>query len=284
MEGQLDAVHLEQLDVLLDNGILRFGQNGTKRVPVERIQISQHRQTADNLRNQSERLQILRCDILHHVVFVDSSRLAGSIVSYDMGVETLGDLLLDAIECTTTNEKDVFRVYGNHLLVGVLASSLRRNIDHRTFKQFEQSLLHPFTADIAGNGRVVSFTGNLVYFVDKDNALLCFGYIVIGHLKQTGQNAFDIFAYIPCLCQHGCIHYCKWNMQQLGDGTCQKCFTGSGAAHHDNVRLLDFHIIATVFLQQAFIVVIHRYGKKAFGIVLANHILVEEILYFYRFG
>lgn len=73
-------------------------------------------------------------------------------------------------------------------------------------------------------------------------------------------------------------------MQQLGDGTCQKCFTGSGAAHHDNVRLLDFHIIATVFLQQAFIVVIHRYGKKAFGIVLANHILVEEILYFYRFG
>lgn len=201
-----------------------------------------------------------------------------------MGVETLGDLLLDAIECTTTNEKDVFRVYGNHLLVGVLASSLRRNVDHRTFKQFEQSLLHPFTADIAGNGRVVSFTGNLVYFVDKDNALLCFGYIVIGHLSRRVRMLSISSPTYPASVSTVASTIVNGTCSSLAMVRAKSVLPVPGAAHHDNVRLLDFHIIATVFLQQAFIVVIHRYGKKAFGIVLANHILVEEILYFYRFG
>ena len=201
-----------------------------------------------------------------------------------MGVETLGNLFLDAVKRSSTDEKDVFRVYGNHLLVGMLTSSLRRNVDHRTFEQFKQSLLYAFTADITRDGGVVSLTGNLVYLVDEDNALFCLGHIVIGHLKQTGEDTLDIFAYITSFGQHGRIHYRKGYMQQFGYGTRQKGFTGSGAAHHNDVRLFNLHIITAVFLQQTFVVVIYRYGKKTFGIVLTNHVLVEEILYFYRFG
>ena len=65
-----------------------------------------------------------------------------------MGIQTLGNLLFNTIKCTTTYKEDVTGIYRNHLLVGMLASTLRRNVYHRTFKKFQQTLLNTFTANI----------------------------------------------------------------------------------------------------------------------------------------
>ena len=71
------------------------------------------------------------------------------------------------------------------ILIGVLSSSLWRNIHHGTFQKFEQTLLDTFAAYVACDAWVVRFACNLVYFIYEDNASFGSFYIIVGHLKQT---------------------------------------------------------------------------------------------------
>ena len=131
-------------------------------------------------------------------------------------VESSGNFLFNSIERSTTDEEDVLGVDGDHFLVRMLASTLGRNIDHRTFEQFQQSLLNPFAADIAGNGGVVALARNFVDLIDEHDAAFSRCHIVIGDLKQTGQNAFNIFSHITGFGQNSGIHDGEWHMQLPG--------------------------------------------------------------------
>ncbi len=62
-EGQLDVLHLEQPLILLDQRVLRLGQDLHQRVLVEILQRRDDRQTADEFRDQAELQQILRLDV-----------------------------------------------------------------------------------------------------------------------------------------------------------------------------------------------------------------------------
>ena len=64
----------------------------------------------------------------------------------------------------------------------MLASALRGNVHDRTFQQLQQSLLYTFAAYITGNGRIVAFTGNLVYFIYEHDTLLRLRHIIVRHL------------------------------------------------------------------------------------------------------
>ena len=103
----------------------------------------------------------------------------------------------------------------------MLAPTLRRHIHHRTLQQFQQSLLHAFTTHITGNGRIITLACYFVYLINKHDTLLCLGHVIIRHLEQTRQNAFNVLTHITCLCQNRCIYNSKRNMQQLGDSTRQ---------------------------------------------------------------
>ena len=165
----------------------------------------------------------------------------------------------------------------------MLTSSLRRNIHDRAFQQLQQSLLYALTAYITGNGRIVAFTGYLVYFIYKHNALLRLRHVIVRHLQQTGKDTFNILAYVTGFRQHGCIHDSKRYMQQFGNGTGKQSLTGSGTAHHDDIGLFNLHIIIPRFLQQALIMIVHRYRQETFRIILPDNILIEKILNLYRF-
>ena len=54
----------------------------------------------------------------------------------------------------------------------MLAATLRRHGGDGAFDQLQQSLLHPFTGDVPGDGGVVGLAGDLVDFVDVDDAPL----------------------------------------------------------------------------------------------------------------
>ncbi len=54
----------------------------------------------------------------------------------------------------------------------MLSTTLRRNGSNRAFHQLQKRLLDTFTADITRDGRVVRLAGNLVDFVDIDDATL----------------------------------------------------------------------------------------------------------------
>ena len=68
-----------------------------------------------------------------------------------MCVESLGYFLLYAVECPAADEKYVFRVDVQVLLVGMLASAFGRDVHYRSLKQFEHTLLHAFAAHVAGD-------------------------------------------------------------------------------------------------------------------------------------
>ena len=152
-----------------------------------------------------------------------------------MCIQPLGNFLFNAIESTSADKENIFSIHRNHFLVGMLTASLRGNVHNRTFEQFQQPLLYSLPAYVAGNGRIISFTGNLVYLINKHNSLFSFRYIIICHLKQTSQDAFNIFTHITGFRQHRSIYNRKRNMKQLGNCTRQEGFSGSGTSHHDNV-------------------------------------------------
>ena len=102
------------------------------------------------------------------------------IVAHGVGVESLRDLLLDAVESSSANEKNVVGIDLNIILIGVLASALGGHIDDGAFEQLEHALLYTFAADVARDGGVVAFAGDLVNFVDEDDTALCASHIVVG--------------------------------------------------------------------------------------------------------
>ena len=65
-------------------------------------------------------------------------------------------------------------------------------------------------------------------------------------LNQFQQNILHIFTDITCFCQSCCICDSKWYIQNLSQCLCQKCFAGTGRSYHNNIALLQFHIIAGV--------------------------------------
>jgi hypothetical protein len=64
----------------------------------------------------------------------------------------------------------------------VFSSSLRRHEYVSSFEQFKQTLLYAFAAHVAGDRRVVTLPGNLVNFVDVNDATLGCRYVVITNL------------------------------------------------------------------------------------------------------
>ena len=145
-------------------------------------------------------------------------------------------------------------------------------------------MLDTFATYVSRDGGVVALAGNLVYLVDEDDTLLCRLHVIVGYLKQTGEDAFNILAHITGLGKYRGIHDGEGYSKQLGDGACKKCLARTCAAHDDDVALLNLHLIGLVLLHEALVVVVYRYGEVALGIILTDDVLVEERLYLLRFG
>ena len=206
------------------------------------------------------------------------------VVSYRMRVESLCDLTLDAVEGTTTDKQDVLGVDMHIVLIRVLAPSLWRYVDHGSFQEFEHALLHTLATDIACDAGVVAFAGNLVDFIDEDNTTLGSCHIVVGHLKQTAQDALHILTNVAGLGKHRSVDNGERHVKQFGDGAGQQRLTCTRRAYHDDIALLDFHAIVVRRLEQTLVVVIHSHRQIALGLVLTDDILVEIFLDFLWLG
>ena len=145
-----------------------------------------------------------------------------------MRIKPLCYLTFYAIEGTTTDEKNVIGVEMHIVLIGMLASTLWRNVYDRTFQQFEQTLLYTLTRNIACDTWIVTLAGYLVYFINKNNATFSCGLIVVSYLQQAGENALHILTHITRLGKHRCIHNGERNIQKFGNCTRQKGLSRSG--------------------------------------------------------
>src|SRR5690606_20447237 len=103
-------------------------------------------------------------------------------------LSAITDDFLKTIEGAADNEQDVRRINLHEVLVRMLAATLRRHGGNRTLNQLQQGLLHALARHVAGDGRVVRFTRNLVDFVNVDNGALRFLYVVVATLQQLLNN------------------------------------------------------------------------------------------------
>ena len=113
--------------------------------------MGEHRQSADDFRNKAVGTQVLRSYILDEVVTVDAGSRLDRSISHHLSIQTVADITLDAFESATADEEDIVGVDSYHLLLGVLAATLRRHVNHAALDNFQQGLLHTFSRNVAGD-------------------------------------------------------------------------------------------------------------------------------------
>ena len=185
VEVELHAVHLQELLVLLDERVLRLGQDAHERVFAERFERHDDRQSPDELGNQAVLQQILGQDVSQR--FPDVAlhlRLDRSAEAHVLLAETRLDDLLDAVKRAAAQEQDVRRVDLNEFLMRMLASALRRYGSHGAFQNLQERLLHALARNIARDGRILRLACDLVDLVDVDDAFLRFLHIVVRRLYE----------------------------------------------------------------------------------------------------
>src|ERR1700693_1453774 len=156
LEHELHVVQREELLVLLDQRVLRLGEDAHDVLLVEVVQRDDDRQAGDGSRDEPVLQQVLRLELLERLGY----RLALDLVvrrpeTDRPPADALLDDLLQPVERAATDEQDVGGVDLDEIVVRVLAAALRRNVGHRALEDLEQGLLHALAADIAGDRRVV---------------------------------------------------------------------------------------------------------------------------------
>src|SRR5262249_5081613 len=104
------------------------------------------------------------------------------------------DDVVEPDERTSTDEEDVGRIDLEELLLGVLATALRRHAGGRPLDDLEERLLHALARDGAVDGRVVALACDLVDLVDVDDAALALLDVVVRVLEKREDDVLDVLA------------------------------------------------------------------------------------------
>src|SRR6266851_6907302 len=140
LEDQLDIVQGKEFLVLLDERILRFGQDANDVGLIKVVHCDRDRKAADKLRDQAVLHQVHRLQLLEE--------LSALLVAIPVRLRAEADLLLadavldqplQAVEGPTADEEDVRGVDLDEVLVRVLAAALWRDVGNGALENLEQS-------------------------------------------------------------------------------------------------------------------------------------------------
>ncbi len=194
------------------------------------------------------------------------------------------DDLFQTVKGTATDKQDVGCIDLDKFLMGVFASTLGRNTCHRAFQNLQKGLLHTFSRYITRDRGVFGLAGNFVNLIHVDDAHLCPFHVIIGCLNQLEQNILHIFSHIARLSQTCGICYGKRHVEDLGQSLGQKGLAASGGTEHENVALLQLHVIGPHIAVDPLVVVVNSHSQSFLGLFLPNHIFIQGILDFFRLG
>ena len=148
---------------------------------VQIFQHRDHRQAADELRNEAELDQIDRLHLLQQVDIAPAADAGGARCRLcpprcrkpiDFVADAPRDHLFQPDERAAADEQDIGGVDRREFLVRMLAAALRRHIGDRAFQDLQQRLLHAFARNIARDRRILVLAADLIDLVDIDDALL----------------------------------------------------------------------------------------------------------------
>jgi len=130
-----------------------------------------HGQTTQQFGYQTKRLQVGGVDILQEVLFGLFLLLFIYIEPDGIGIDPAGNDLIYSVKGAATDKEDILGIDLYQLLLGMFPAALWRDEYVRSFQELQQPLLNAFAADVTGDGRIISFTGYFIYFVDIDDTL-----------------------------------------------------------------------------------------------------------------
>ena len=278
---QSHAVHLQQLLILADNGVLGLYHNANQVLLAKTLQAGDHGHTANELRDNAELHQIVGLHLgkqLAHIPILPAfhRRIKADGAPVRPGLNDL----IQPIKGTAADEEDIGGIYLDHLLLGVLPSALGRDIGNGALQDFQQRLLHALAGHIPGNGGILALAGDFVHFIDVNNAPLGQLHVKIRSLQEAKQNVLHIVAHIAGLGQRGSVCDCKGHVENLGQSLCKEGLAAARGADEQNIALLQIHI-GIVRERNALIVIVDRNGQGDLGLFLTNDIVVHEGLHFH---
>src|SRR6266508_1495575 len=234
-ELQLDPVELEELAVLLDQGVLGLDEDADQGLLVQGVDRADHRQAADELLEPRER--------------------------------------------AAADEQHVGGVDLDELLVGMLAAALRRDAGGGPLQDLQQGLLHALAGDVAGDRRVLALAGDLVDLVDVDDPSLGLLDVVVGRLDELEQDVLDVLADVAGLGEGGGVGDREGHVEHPGERLRQQRLPAAGGAEQDDVGLLQLDVAGGAGADlDALVVVVDRDRQDFLGLVLADHVVVEEVV------
>ena len=283
LESQLHPFHGKQLLILPDDGILRFFQNPHKLSFGECLHLCQHGNTPDKLRNQAETDQVFRLNFREQPLAFRTGLPFGIDKADRLCAQTTFDFIIQTYERSPANEEDIGSVQPDVFCLRMLTASLFGHVGNGAFNNLQQRLLHPFSADITRDGGVFCLAGNLIDFVDIDNAALGLTDIHPAVLQEVEQNVFNVFTHVSGLGNRGGIGNCKGNIEQLCQRFGEKGLAASGRPNQQHITLFNLNIGKGVVLNgpllQSFVVIMHGHRKCLFHALLTDDILIEKGFY-----
>src|SRR4051812_46556466 len=90
--------------------------------------------------------------------------------SHPFFARSFADDVFETNECTAANKQNIRGIYLQKLLLRVFSTTFRWHTRHRSFDDFQKSLLNALTGDVARDRWIVRFPGNLVYLIDVNDS------------------------------------------------------------------------------------------------------------------
>src|ERR1700676_2517246 len=195
-----------------------------------------------------------------------------------MAAGALLDNFFQANECAAADEQDVRGIHRGEFLVRVLTAALGRHVGDGSFKNFQQRLLDALAAHVARDRRVFVLLGNLIDFVDIDDALLRLLNISIGGLQQLQNDVFDVFADVAGFGKRRRVHYGERHIQHARERLRQKCLARARGTNQKDVRLAQLDIARLLVQENAFVMIVDRHREFLLRAVLPNDVPIEKLL------
>ena len=167
--------------------------------------------------------------------------------------------------------------------MGVLAPALRRHRGGGPLEDLQQRLLDAFAGDVAGDRRVVGFARDLVDLVDVDDPGFGLLDVEVGGLDQLQEDVLDVLADVAGLGQRGRVGDREGDVEDPRQGLGEQRLAAAGRAQHHDVRLLqlDLGLVGLGDLDPL-VVVVDGDRERALGGVLADHVLLQDVVDFLR--
>src|ERR1700678_372776 len=169
----------------------------------------------------------------------------------------------------------------------MLASALRRDRGRGALEDLQQRLLDALAGHVTGNRRVLALARDLVDLIDVDDARLGLLDVVVRRLDQLEQDVLDVFTDVAGLGQRGRVGDGERHVEQPGQRLGQQRLARAGRAEQQDVGLGQLNaLIAGPVIPRldALVVVVHGHGQGLLGLVLADHVRVEELVDLPRLG